>query len=146
MQFILERDYFGDGTNGDLFFQKALLCHTIELPWHDNEPAISCIPEGTYPLIKRYSEKFGWHLALKNVPRRDDILIHPANDALTELQGCIAPVSKLTDPGKGIQSRVAFEQLKAIVYEASARKEPIFITIQSAINADQKDLANIPIQ
>lgn len=51
-----------------------------------------------------------------NVKNRDLILIHPANDALKELNGCIAPVSEFTGEGKGIRSRIAFVRLNEIVF------------------------------
>jgi hypothetical protein len=66
-----------------------------------------------------------------NVKGRDGILIHPANDAKKELRGCIAPVTELNGPGKGSQSRLANEKLKALVQEALARNEKVFITIKS---------------
>lgn len=51
-----------------------------------------------------------------NVKNRDLILFHPANDALRELNGCIAPVTELTGEGRGIRSRIAFERLKNSVF------------------------------
>jgi hypothetical protein len=66
-----------------------------------------------------------------NVPGRDLILIHPANDAKMELLGCIAPVTLHTGIGKGSSSRKALDKLKAIVYKALAYDEEIKIRIQS---------------
>lgn len=116
MELLLERMYFPEGTNGVLSFEGNEICKTIELPWKENQKRISCVPEGKYKIRKRYSKKFKWHFELMNVKNRDLILIHPANDALKELNGCIAPVSKLTGEGKGDRSRVALERLKGILY------------------------------
>lgn len=116
MELLLERKYFPEGTNGVLSFEGNEICKTIELPWKENQKRISCVPEGKYKIRKRYSKKFKWHFELMNVKNRDLILIHPANDALKELNGCIAPVSKLTGEGKGDRSRVALERLKGILY------------------------------
>jgi len=116
MEIILERIYFPDGTNGILSFEGNEICKTIELPWRENKKRISCIPEGKYKIRKRYSAKFKWHLEVMNVKNRDLILVHPANDALKELNGCIAPVSELTGEGKGARSRVALERLKSEVF------------------------------
>jgi hypothetical protein len=66
-----------------------------------------------------------------NVPGRDLILIHPANDAINELLGCIAPVTKNTGIGKGSSSRKALEKLKKIVYAAIDRNEEVKVNIQS---------------
>ena len=81
MKLELIRKYFPQGTNGALLIDGVKLCATIELPWRNNEPSISCIPEGDYRLIKRYSPHFKAHLQVWDVPGRDEILIHPANDA-----------------------------------------------------------------
>jgi hypothetical protein len=69
-----------------------------------------------------------------NVPGRDGILIHPANNAKTELLGCIAPVTELISPGRGTQSRFANEKLKALVLTAIGRKEKVFLNIKSKTN------------
>ena len=128
MELELFRTYDPEGTNGEL---KLLVCNTIELPWLQNQRNVSCIPEGRYELRKRFIKKFGLHLLVVDVPDRSWILIHPANDAKTQLKGCIAPVTQLTGPGKGSESRLANEKLKALVLEALERKEKVFITIKS---------------
>ncbi len=128
MELELFRTYDPEGTNGEL---KLVVCNTIELPWLQNKRNVSCIPEGRYELRKRFIKKFGLHLLVVDVPDRSWILIHPANDAKTQLKGCIAPVTQLTGPGKGNESRLANEKLKALVLEALERKEKVFITIKS---------------
>lgn len=131
MVLVLNRTYFPEGTQGTLEWNGTIVCHAIELPWLENQKQISCVPEGEYVLQKRFSPKFQWHLHLKNVPGRDLILIHPANDAKTELMGCIAPVTKHTGIGKGSSSRKAMEKLKALVYPVLERNEVVKIKIQS---------------
>jgi Family of unknown function (DUF5675) len=131
MELDLIRSYNPDGTNGELRCGGKTVCFTIELPWLQNQRNISCIPEGRYELKKRFVQKFGLHLLLVDVPDRSWILIHPANDAKTQLKGCIAPVTNLIAPGKGNQSRLANEKLKALVLEALDKKEKVFITIKS---------------
>ena len=128
MELELFRTYDPEGTNGEL---KLVVCNTIELPWLQNQRNVSCIPEGRFELRKRFIKKFGLHLLVVDVPDRSWILIHPANDAKTQLKGCIAPVTQLTGPGKGSESRLANEKLKALVLEALERKEKVFITIKS---------------
>ena len=130
MDLILKRMYLPQGTNGQLWLQQQLICMTIELPWKNNLKRKSCIPEGKYPLKKRFSERFGWHVWIDLVPNRSLILFHPANDALKELNGCIAPVTSLLGEGKGIDSRKAFERLKKIVYEYLQRGEEVNLHIQ----------------
>ncbi|GAA4770613.1 MULTISPECIES: DUF5675 family protein [Flavobacterium] len=127
----LTRTYFPEGTNGKLEWEGKFICYTIELPWKNNERRVSCTPEGKYFIRKRYSQKFKWHLEVVDVENRSLILFHPANNALKELNGCIAPVTKLSGPGLGLMSRIAFEKLKKIVYQALDNKESVEILIQS---------------
>ena len=135
MELILQRVYFPNGTNGMLYHNGKLLCYTIELPWLNNEHQHSCIPEGTYRLAMRYSLKFKLHIEVKRVSNRDLVLIHPANDAIIELKGCIAPVSMLTGEGKGAMSRKAFEQVKQLVAKL-LEHGPVFLTIKSTQHDD----------
>ena len=127
----LSRTYFPEGTNGKLECEGKLISYTIELPWKRNERGISCIPEGKYFIRKRYSQKFKWHLEIVDVKNRSLILFHPANNALKELNGCIAPVTKLSGPGLGLMSRVAFEKLKKMVYQALDTKESVELIVES---------------
>ena len=131
MQLELVRTYDPKGTNGKIFFNGRLMIYSIELPWKDNQAGVSCIPEGRYELVKRWSPKLGRHLRLMDVPQRNDILIHPANNALQELKGCIAPVWLITGAGKGVRSRMAMETLTRLVYGALDLPEQAFLIIKS---------------
>ena len=72
--------------NNKILFQ----CKTIERGWLDNESRISCIPEGSYNVIKTYSNRFKRNLYLvEDVPGRAGIRLHSANFSL-QLNGCIA--------------------------------------------------------
>ncbi|MDD7888006.1 DUF5675 family protein [Flavivirga sp. 57AJ16] len=136
MELVLHRAYFEEGTNGALFYSGKLLCHTIELPWNDNKRNISCIPEGVYEIEPRFSKRFKHHLILKDAKDRSFILFHPANDALKELQGCIAPVTYLSGIGKGVYSKNAMQKLLALLYQAKDRKEIILLTIKSPLTPE----------
>jgi hypothetical protein len=127
----LSRTYFPDGTNGKLECDGKLICLTIELPWKNNEKKVSCIPEGKYFIKKRYSKKFQWHLEVLDVENRSLILFHPANNALQELNGCIAPVTKFSGPGLGLMSRKAFSKLKNLVNPILDKNESVELIIKS---------------
>jgi hypothetical protein len=131
MVLLLTRTYFPDGTNGKLESEGRFICYTIELPWQDNDKGVSCIPEGEYLLRRRYSVKFQWHIEVVDVENRSSILFHPANNAQKELRGCIAPVTKVSGAGLGLQSRQAFFKVKYLVYKALERKETVSLIIQS---------------
>ena len=131
MVLALKRNYFPEGTNGQLECRGKIICNTIELPWKENERRLSCIPEGKYILKKRYSKKFNWHIEVVNVPKRSGILFHPANHALKELHGCIAPVTKISGAGLGLMSRKAFAKLKTIVFGELDKGKTVLIIIKS---------------
>ena len=128
MQITINRTYQPNGTNGILNINGEFICFTIELPWHNNLPQISCIPEGEYKTVARFSKKHGSHLLIKDVPGRALILFHPANNAIKELRGCIAPVLTQSGAGTGTASRKAFNKLMATVLLAIGN-EQILITI-----------------
>jgi hypothetical protein len=131
MVLILSRTYFPDGTNGKLGCEGKFICYTIELPKRENQNRVSCIPEGEYLVRKRYSKKFRWHMEVVNVENRSCILLHPANNALKELKGCIAPVTKLSGSGLGLESRQAFIKLKSLVYKSLEREEKVLLIVKS---------------
>ena len=136
MELELIRTYYPNGTNGALYYDNDCLCNTIELPWKNNQHQVSCIPEGKYELTKRYSDHFGWHLQVMGVKGRDLILIHPANDALKELKGCIAPVSVLIGEGEGLRSGIALEKIKALVYPELEEEKGVFLLIINSKKAE----------
>lgn len=133
MELLISRNYHTKGTNGALHVNGKPFCFTIELPWKDNAPKVSCIPEGSYNIVKRHSDDHGNHLLVQGVPGRSYILIHPANNALKELRGCIAPVKVLTGPGCGNTSRPTFESLLKLVYAALDKKEEVKLRIISKL-------------
>jgi hypothetical protein len=131
MILVLTRTYFPEGTNGVVQCEGTFICNIIELPWKNNEATVSCIPEGKYFIRKRYSNKFKWHLEVMDVESRKFILIHPANNALLELKGCIAPVTQFSGPGLGLMSRKAYYKLKESVYKVLDRDEEVSLIVQS---------------
>ena len=130
MVLVLTRTYFPSGTNGILVSEGQFICNTIELPWKENKKRVSCIPEGKYLLRKRYAPKFRWHLEVVGVRNRTFILFHPANNALLELNGCIAPVTQILGPGLGLLSRQAFSRLKKLVYRSLDSKKRVVLIVQ----------------
>lgn len=69
---------------------------SLELPWHDNAPEISCVPRGLYIAHLRPSSKFGYAVyELENVPNRVACEIHIGNWAgdvslgwKSDVEGC----------------------------------------------------------
>jgi hypothetical protein len=84
------------GVFGRLTFED-FSCYTVERPWENNIPRVSCIPEGVYTLKWYDSPRFGRTLAVDGNTvsvyqsrhhQRSAILIHPAN-TIDDLLGCI---------------------------------------------------------
>ena len=133
MELELVRQYFPDGTNGQIFYQGRLVTYSIELPWKNNLAQVSCIPEGRYELMKRETLRFGSHFQLMNVEGRKAILIHPANHAMQELKGCVAPVLMLAGEGEGSHSREALAKLVTLTRQAFQNGDPVFLIIKSVL-------------
>jgi hypothetical protein len=144
MRLKLLRNYHPDGTNGKLMYGGQLVCHSIELPWLQNRRNVSCIPEGSYSLSKRNTKTRGDHLIVNDVPDRSGILLHPANDALKELKGCIAPVTSLTGPGLGSSSRKATKKLQNLLFEALDQHEEVILIIQKDISMNIVERVKAP--
>lgn len=91
--YILSRTYEDKQTLGELYNPKGEeLCKTLELAWLNNAFQVSCIPEGEYDVVERYSEKYKKHWHITNVKDRSYILIHHGNYA-----GSLSPKSGKSD-------------------------------------------------
>jgi len=97
-----------DGTPGVLQ-GDGIICTTMERLWLDNQPNISCIPEGNYIPCRMISPKFGETFEIP-VSGRTHILFHKGNHAMSDSRGCIlvgvgfAEINKqwaITDSGLG---------------------------------------------
>lgn len=90
---ILERiAYTPLGTFGYLIAPEFMVC-TVERPWANNEPRVSCIPLGKYKMVRTQFNRATppydtWEIV--GVPGRDLIKVHKAN-TMNDLLGCIAP-------------------------------------------------------
>jgi hypothetical protein len=83
------------GTEGIVIY-SGKYCYSLELPWRDNKPNISCIPKGAYEAKIRLSPRFGRVYWILEVEGRTYILIHSGNWAgredlgyKTHTSGCI---------------------------------------------------------
>ena len=82
---VVENKY---GTFGVLLHGVTPIALTLELPWRDNKPNESCIPEGSYYCSRVNTPKHGEVFLVKNVPDRSAILIHKGN-VVEDTEGCI---------------------------------------------------------
>ena len=101
-------------------------CYSLELPWRNNEPWVSCIPEGLYRMERGTHAAGGGYedLELRDVPGRMFIEIHRGN-VEEDLRGCIAPgrlLGCLAGRWAVLQSRLALNGLLAALRDEEKMK------------------------
>jgi hypothetical protein len=92
---------------------------TIELPWLSNRVNVSCIPEGSYPILPYHSSHHGLVYHIQHVPGRSSILIHVANTT-ADIEGCIGVGMKygnISNPPSIVYSRRALGLLRDYMRE-----------------------------
>lgn len=139
IKLAIDRHYEEFQTLGDFLFvdgETKYLCKSLELPWKENQTGISCIPEGIYKVVVRYSTKYGRHLHITNVEGRTWVLIHWGNYAGSnnpksgrpDIRGCVLVGQKYADfDGDGI-------------VEISASRKQTFDKIMALIPNDDADI------
>lgn len=102
---------------------------TLELPWKDNHPEVSCIPVGVYEVVWTKSprlQRFTYEVT--GVPGRNGIRFHSANWA-HQLLGCIALGKErgvLNGEQAVLQSREALEE-----FEKTMGYQPFILEIKN---------------
>jgi len=115
----------GTATLGQMPLGGKIL-YSIELPWKNDLPDVSCIPVGRYDLIPYYSPKHGQTYLLQNYDLgvgdnrepRSYCELHSA-DWASELRGCIAfgfESYPMLNPATGNVEPAVEESRDAIVY------------------------------
>lgn len=101
MKATIERMYLATETLGSWYNDGKLIAKTMELPWKDNANNVSCIPEGTYKVVReKTSPKHDYpHLRILNVPKRNGILVHKIT-YVSGLLGCVGVGSAFQDLNK----------------------------------------------
>ena len=87
---------------------------SVERPWLNNKPNVSCIPDGDYFLEKADSPKFGECWKVLDVEDRTHILIHPANWP-RDVEGCIGLGMSVLEGFEGVsKSKDAINQFEKL--------------------------------
>ena len=76
-----------DRTNGVFIMPDGEELKTLERPWADNEPNISCIPAGFYKFMRDTHGRFQWFRVLC-VHERTNIEFHEGSKP-SHSEGCI---------------------------------------------------------
>ena len=105
---------FDDRTIGRLEYEGETFW-TVERPWLNNTPFKSCIPDGTYPMRRHDSPRFGPNMwEIFGVPNRTYILLHVANSS-RDVVGCVGLGSSLYGDLSGVaSSRKAIEKFYSL--------------------------------
>lgn len=112
-----------DGTIGMLYKGRRFLCYTMEPPWRNNRPNISCIPQGEYEveyLARSSSGKYKDCYWIKGVRGRKGILFHKGN-LVTDTHGCVLPGLTLGTL-KGRLAVLKSRQAVALIHSVTNRK------------------------
>lgn len=150
LDLILMRDaQTPDGTFGTLALPGYAL-FTLEEDWRDNAKGRSCIPAGTYTLVRTIYYKHGYEtFEVTGVPGRSRILIHPGNTE-EDTEGCVlvglrigqvqvpdedAPGKPLTMKRAVVASREAFRRLM----ETLADVDEATLTVRWAAGLPKED-------
>ena len=90
MKLVLRRFWnTPDGVFGKLYLPGHPFLYTMEEDWRGNQRRVSCIPAGSYELVRTIYHKHGYEtFEVTGVPDRTRILIHPANTE-EDVEGCI---------------------------------------------------------
>ena len=127
---ILMRIHPDDGveTRGSLEFGPNI-CLTLERPWLNNQPDVSCVPPGTYQLVWAFQGDLNaWHYELQNVPNRDGVFVHGGN-RVTDSEGCILLGTTWGELTGDTEPDVLGSRPALAMFEEWGNKQPITLTI-----------------
>lgn len=107
-----------EATIGVLLVDGEAICWTLEEPWRDNLPDVSCIPTGEYILQLEYSPSKRCELwTIKEVPGRSYVRIHKGN-TVDDTQGCPltgAVPGRIDGRRAVLNSRKAFAEFMSVM-------------------------------
>lgn len=116
---IIRTSYNANSVTGELFANGNFICHTLELPWQNNQSYISSIPSGKYKAILRYDKNDKWRIQLENVPKRSGVQIHIGNYP-SQIEGCVLVGDEVFNADNKIEkSSNAYLRLKSAFYGTS---------------------------
>lgn len=139
MELTLNRIFLSSSaTIGELLVNDKHLCDTLEdrvRPEGEKVYGKTAIPEGTYEVKLTHSPRFKKILPeILNVPNFSGIRIHTGNSS-KDTEGCILVGTWDGEKEDWVgNSRIAFDELMALLEEATNNKEKVTITVKSLLN------------
>ena len=109
LEIVLSRETVKENyVKGNLQLPSGKFLRTLERPWKNNEPFLSCIPTGLYKCKRFHSQKFGNTFEVTGVSGRDAILFHSGN-VVDDTHGCILLGCRNGGSGAILESKKAME-------------------------------------
>jgi len=130
MKLLVERDVLTDkSTLGLLYIEGSFYCFTLEDKLREHKiPGETCIPIGSYKIVKHYSPRFGAHYPmLMDVPNFSGVLIHAGNTP-EDTEGCIL-VGRRRMADRVLESRAVFSPLREKIFAAIDLGDKVIIHI-----------------
>lgn len=129
MKILLEREYWPTSTHGSLWINDKLICHTLEKPVIPGSPKESCLPEGSYLLVKEDQLPF---LTLQKNDRGPFLGVICAQGRFrVDLPQTIIPVQSIKSEGEGTNPQKAFLKLMHALGKAKCDQETFRLEIRS---------------
>ena len=147
-----------NGTQGLMLINHEYFCHTLELPWLNNVPNVSCIVAGRYKLIQRTEsgkankqkiyyigkplEKImsNGMIEISGIPGgRSMILIHKGNQ-IKQIEGCVLigdHIYTTKSFSKVLTSQQAYDRFYPMVMGELLKGEEVYIDIKWTDRADK---------
>ena len=125
-------------TIGELYINEKYVTDTLEdrvRPEGEKVYGKTAIPEGTYEVKLTHSPRFKKILPeILNVPNFSGIRIHTGNSS-KDTEGCILVGTWDGEKEDWVgNSRIAFDELMALLEEATNNTEKVTITVKSLLN------------
>lgn len=103
-------------------------CRTLEPQWNSNKESDSCMPNGWYWLVKRWSDQYKNHFEIQDVDYRTWMLLHFGNYR-KNTEGCVLPGKDFIDiDGDGHKDVTSSKKVMGKLNELLPHKIPIFFS------------------
>ena len=150
MYLILDRYNYGPNcTEGELYLRDGAnmewVCWTLERPWADNRPSVSCIPDGVYRVFAHTRPSGEECFMVLDEPccasadQLDDkhtrwgILFHAGN-TVDDSQGCILPGLD-RKPERVTNSVRALSRMRRLLYSHLKAHQSVYMVVRPVLGA-----------
>lgn len=146
-------EYGESATFGKLHLPDGSVLETLEPPWLDNEPFVSCVPDGTYQLVHHDSSKYPdtWALTGETVSHfespgfaRYTCVFHAGNFP-RETVGCILVAEDRYGEQLTATSRAAMEQLRLAMMAEELLPDLTIVNISGSEGTAMTEATDAPL-